>query len=187
MVERNLAKVEVASSSLVSRSTFEREALASLFVGTDKAGRCGCIGASRGSTSGRLLFWSESSVACSEAQQSSRRGSKAVMQRIANPSRAVRLRPAPPSFQCRSPLRTPCLQGVFVGVSERALKKLALPCVPGLDGEIGRRSGLERNLSACAETREMNPVKVGEPPAMPLLRIARQHRAKPPRVLRRKV
>ena len=51
LVERNLAKVEVASSRLVSRST---------------------------------LWW---------------RDSKAAMQRIANPFRAVRLRFAPPEMR----------------------------------------------------------------------------------------
>jgi hypothetical protein len=53
LVERNLAKVEVASSSLVSRSI--------------------------------------------RVHSHPRRGSKAVMHRIANPCRSVRLRPAPPS------------------------------------------------------------------------------------------
>src|SRR5574343_509122 len=78
LVERNLAKVEVASSSLVSRARFwkkcqhlpaQGEAQASLFCQT-------------------------------------RRGSKAVMHRIANPCRSVRLRPAPPSpARPRTPLR----------------------------------------------------------------------------------
>ena len=82
MVERNLAKVEVASSSLVSRSTrstgkSDREAsAASLFV---------CAGsldpAIRGPHPRDTLAG---------------RGGREVMQRIANPSRPVRFRPPPP-------------------------------------------------------------------------------------------
>ena len=80
MVERNLAKVEVESSRLFSRSRFEeREAAASLFIRFAKAVQ--------------------------------RRGSKAVMQRIANPSRPVRLRPAPPRI-CRTEKR-PAMRGVL--------------------------------------------------------------------------
>ena len=80
LVERNLAKVEVESSRLFSRSrTAKREAQASLFsssrfVGTPARDR--------------------------------RRGSKAVMHRIANPSRSVRLRPAPPSVPAPAHPRT---------------------------------------------------------------------------------
>ena len=70
MVERNLAKVEVASSSLVSRSKSEiREAPASLF---------------------RQSIWLDS---------------KAVMHRIANPCRSVRLRLEPPPFKATELLR----------------------------------------------------------------------------------
>ncbi len=73
LVERNLAKVEVESSRLFSRSRQEnREASASLFHRVDVVG----------ARVRRPRRW---------------RGSKAVMHRIANPSRSVRLRPAPPS------------------------------------------------------------------------------------------
>ena len=66
LVERNLAKVEVASSNLVSRSRHEKGSQCFPFL----------------SGPSRL--------------KKTRRGSKAVMHRIANPSRSVRLRPAPP-------------------------------------------------------------------------------------------
>ena len=65
LVERNLAKVEVASSSLVSRSTI-------ILVEPTTIILLGLVAS---------FLW---------------RGSKAVMHRIANPSRSVRLRPAPP-------------------------------------------------------------------------------------------
>ena len=68
LVERNLAKVEVESSRLFSRSKMpQREAKASLFV-DQQVGDCG-------------THW---------------RDSKAVMHRIANPISPVRLRVAPP-------------------------------------------------------------------------------------------
>ena len=69
MVERNLAKVEVASSSLVSRSIFQK-----------KGSSC-------------FPFSSVSQLTTMEPLW---RDSKAVMQRIANPSSPVRLRVAPP-------------------------------------------------------------------------------------------
>ena len=66
LVERNLAKVEVASSSLVSRSKFaKREARSFPFSSRHRP-------------------------------SNNRRDSKAVMQRIANPSSPVRLWIAPP-------------------------------------------------------------------------------------------
>ena len=76
MVERNLAKVEVASSSLVSRS---RHCIRFTKPGAAKKGSSG------------FPFLS----------QHLRRDSKAVMQRIANPSSPVRLRIAPPLLLCQ--------------------------------------------------------------------------------------
>ena len=79
MVERNLAKVEVASSRLVSRSR--------------------CIGRrSFSGTSGRIRRREASASLFRQNVPNQRRGSKAVMQRIANPSRWVRLPPAPPAY-----------------------------------------------------------------------------------------
>ena len=72
MVERNLAKVEVESSRLFSRSRTAE--------------------GSRGFPFHRVGFVGHVWRRCRR-----RRGSKAVMHRIANPSRSVRLRPAPPS------------------------------------------------------------------------------------------
>ena len=71
LVERNLAKVEVASSSLVSRS------------------RC-----PKGKP--RLPFFIQGEPPVHIPSGSRRRDSKAVMQRIANPSSPVRLWIAPP-------------------------------------------------------------------------------------------
>ncbi len=70
MVERNLAKVEVESSRLFSRSKLKGQHF-------------------------KMLSFFLRVLSCTEGGM--RRGSKAVMQWIANPSRAVRLRPAPPS------------------------------------------------------------------------------------------
>ena len=71
LVERNLAKVEVASSSLVSRSIFQR-------------------------TSGS--FGNHQGLTCCLPYVQHRRDSKAVMQRIANPWSPVRLWVAPPKL-----------------------------------------------------------------------------------------
>jgi hypothetical protein len=80
LVERNLAKVEVGSSSLLSRSRFRESDV--------RLERADSMRHARTQTSlSRFSFG-----------DGRRRGSKAVMQRIANPSRAVRLRPAPPIF-----------------------------------------------------------------------------------------
>jgi hypothetical protein len=72
LVERNLAKVEVASSRLVSRSKFRQ------FVFLTQA-------------------WG-GAVCTVELSGSVWRDSKAVMQRIANPFSPVRLWVAPPKF-----------------------------------------------------------------------------------------
>ena len=60
------------------------------------------------------------------------RVSKAVMQRIANPSRAVRLRHAPP-------LLSPCLLSHVRHIRPPSLRQ----CTFGPGGEIGRHSGLK--------------------------------------------
>ena len=78
MVERNLAKVEVESSRLFSRSNL------------------------KGSTFNLLPFFIEATTAPVLAAGKffslyrTRRGNKAVMYRIANPASPVRLRAAPP-------------------------------------------------------------------------------------------
>lgn len=75
MVERNLAKVKVASSRLVSRSTSKGKPGLPFFV---------------------------------RMRRTARRDSKAVMQRIANPSSPVRLRIAPPrKCAVRTSFQTP--------------------------------------------------------------------------------
>jgi hypothetical protein len=79
LVERNLAKVEVASSSLVSRSKYQERKLRLPFFSL--ADLCGVLSINSDATFGLCVSW---------------RGSKAVMHRIANPCRSVRLRPAPP-------------------------------------------------------------------------------------------
>ena len=73
MVERNLAKVEVESSSLFSRSRIPGRSILPLSM------RC---------ITARIR----------QAQQILWRGSKAVMQRPAKPSRSVRLRSSPPAY-----------------------------------------------------------------------------------------
>ena len=71
MVERNLAKVEVESSSLFSRSKFKGQHFKMLpfLVGIYE-----------------------------KVKRNTGRGNKAVMYRIANPASPVRLRAAPPSI-----------------------------------------------------------------------------------------
>ena len=84
MVERNLAKVEVESSRLFSRSNSKGQHLKmlSFFIGTF----CAVVKAlMRDVLSSGPFKW---------------RGNKAVMYRIANPASPVRLRAAPPSSQC---------------------------------------------------------------------------------------
>ena len=120
MVERNLAKVEVESSRLFSRSN------------------------SKGSTSDMLPFFIEEE-ANSDGENADivagcllvfqlcriRRGNKAVMYRIANPASPVRLRAAPPPSHW--PANWPRAL-----LFHNALGMLFSP-----SGEIGRHSGLK--------------------------------------------
>jgi hypothetical protein len=76
LVERNLAKVEVASSRLVSRSR--------IFKGEPVAGNCGSP------------FSFARSAPIDRAGRRPRRGGRVVMQRPAKPSTPVRFRPPPP-------------------------------------------------------------------------------------------
>ena len=86
LVERNLAKVEVESSRLFSRSKFEGKQQLPFFLAIIQA-RFQPIG---NAVSAQLAL-----ILGADAQDP-RRGSKAVMHRIANPCRSVRLRHAPP-------------------------------------------------------------------------------------------
>lgn len=118
MVERNLAKVEVESSRLFSRSNSKGSTLKmlSFFIG----GFVGLFGKAVG------LYQADRI----------RRGNKAVMYRIANPSRSVRLRPAPPS---QLPATSPSY-GAFLfdnTLPDVGIRRLSL------SGEIGRHSGLK--------------------------------------------
>ena len=104
LVERNLAKVEVESSRLFSRSKFYK----------------------RGTLFPLFHF---------------RRGSKAVMHRIANPCRSVRLRPAPPVF-CAI-----CFPRLFSAVTFCLRHCAPVECANSSsqrpDGETGRHKGLK--------------------------------------------
>ncbi len=132
LVERNLAKVEVESSRLFSRSNFKKEASASFCFG-------GMIWPG-GQAVGEL-------TACRHRDRDRdrdrdrrrhRRDSKAVMQRIANPSSPVRLRVAPPRQSTRAPFR-----GALVLCGIVLLQPRPPIMRAGPDGEIGRRSGLK--------------------------------------------
>ena len=79
LVERNLAKVEVESSRLFSRSKFKTGSLGFPFLSEATNWLVGYI--ILGDICRPKHFW---------------RDSKSVMQRIANPSSPVRLRVAPP-------------------------------------------------------------------------------------------
>lgn len=104
MVERNLAKVEVESSRLFSRSNSEKgKRLLPFFIPLPRLGKL-----------------------------KSRRGSKAVMPRIANPVSPVRLRTAPPDLSGRNALSA-SVGGAFLFDNRH-------PC---LSGEIGRHIGLK--------------------------------------------
>jgi hypothetical protein len=93
LVERNLAKVEVASSSLVSRSSFKRTPV---FRGSSFRGR-----------------WSQAAVdraakGCGGPERYNPRhrlGGRVVMQRTANPRTPVQFRPKPPLPRSRAAMR----------------------------------------------------------------------------------
>ena len=91
LVERNLAKVEVASSRLVSRSRFSRESL-----------RCDCA-----ALPFRLTGCCRT-ISDGTGRDHPGRGGRVVMQRPAKPSTPVRFRPPPPTVRalpaeaCRS-------------------------------------------------------------------------------------
>ncbi len=97
MVERNLAKVEVESSRLFSRSSFQlMSAKVGTICGNSSVGRAiPCQGIGR---EFEPLFPLQFVEMGSFASHFYRvwRDSKSVMPRIANPVRAVRLRLAPP-------------------------------------------------------------------------------------------
>jgi hypothetical protein len=111
LVERNLAKVEVESSRLFSRSKFWGNLVL--------VWRClnqGVINALNEVPSFHFGSCHNSKL--------HRRDSKAVMHRIANPCRSVRLRPAPPGFLARS-ASSAIVDGAFLfhnGASARVVK-----------------------------------------------------------------
>jgi hypothetical protein len=113
LVERNLAKVEVESSRLFSRSKFHKgKPRLPFFVKRQR------LPPSRKQASlfYPAPFW---------------RDSKAVMQRIANPSSPVRLRIAPPVSDSLDGTTRPALA---VGLRQ---------CLSGPGGETGRHCGLK--------------------------------------------
>ena len=120
MVERNLAKVEVESSRLFSRSNSKGQHLKvlSFFVGTF---RTVVMALMHDVQNNKSFKW---------------RGNKAVMYRIANPASPVRLRAAPPSSQS---VQLPC-RGLFCLTIIASVSTLAKT---GLSGGIGRHSGLK--------------------------------------------
>ena len=120
MVERNLAKVEVESSRLFSRSNSKGSTLNMLpfFIG----GKANSAGENADIVAGCLLVFQLCRM---------RRGNKAVMYRIANPASPVRLRAAPPSSPW--PANWP----------RAFLFHNALSVLFGPSGEIGRHSGLK--------------------------------------------
>jgi hypothetical protein len=93
LVERNLAKVEVASSRLVSRSSFLGESVCSPIAFVD------------------ALPFPITSQAVG-ALPTTRRGGRVVMQRPAKPSTPVRFRPPPPKFAFRVRLLALCLASI---------------------------------------------------------------------------
>ena len=116
MVERNLAKVEVESSRLFSRSNSKGSTLIMLpFFIEGKANSADIV-------AGCLLVFQLCRI---------RRGNKAVMYRIANPASPVRLRAAPPTSPW--PANWP----------RAFLFHNALSMLFGPSGEIGRHSGLK--------------------------------------------
>ena len=116
MVERNLAKVEVESSRLFSRSNSKGSTLIMLpFFIERKANSADIV-------AGCLLVFQLCRI---------RRGNKAVMYRIANPASPVRLRAAPPSSPW--PANWP----------RAFLFHNASSMLSGPSGEIGRHSGLK--------------------------------------------
>ena len=122
MVERILAKVEVASSRLVSRSR------SSLVVASKRATR-----KRKREVSTSLFFRrpnrAEHARSVAAMVRFRRRGSKAAMQRTANPSRWVRLPPAPPDFSRRIPRRLAgVLAAVTVATALGGCGVIALPC-----------------------------------------------------------
>jgi hypothetical protein len=94
LVERNLAKVEVASSSLVSRSNKKGKPSFPFCLVARQNVLVGLFGQTR-NVLRSTRFW---------------RDSKAVMQRPAKPFRPVRLRLAPPGFKEKAPT----LSGLFL-------------------------------------------------------------------------
>src|SRR5690606_26901423 len=87
LVERNLAKVEVASSNLVSRSRFRPGPFPAGAGRSETSAQPGFL------FSGAVLFQHRFS-----GNPVSRRGGRVVMQRTATPYTPVRFRPAPPLF-----------------------------------------------------------------------------------------
>ncbi len=132
MVERNLAKVEVESSRLFSRSRFKI-----------KKGKVPILSLFLVSTTGS--YW---------------RDSKAVMHRIANPCRSVRLRLAPPDTLLEIQAATakksqPHRVGFFVFCAPQTIAHYG--CCPSFcpANPVGHHPG--RTLLADALTRRPSP------------------------------
>jgi hypothetical protein len=91
LVERNLAKVEVESSRLFSRSTNSKGKLKPLPFFVNETRLC------------RITAKPEQSMGFTGTIRLPRRGSKVVMQRPAKPSTPVRSRPPPPIHSSKKP------------------------------------------------------------------------------------
>src|SRR5690606_23584431 len=135
LVEHDLAKVGVASSSLVSRSSFDSKApVRRGFVFPDPA-RCASLG-----------------------PEAIRPGGRVVMQRPAKPCTPVRFRPRPPSSPSRRAHFSPGPDG---GTGRRSGLKIRRPHgragsspAPGTSNEAGTAmSRLQRLARAASRTR----------------------------------
>jgi len=114
---------------------------------------------------------------CVRMRPAPRRGSKAVMHRIANPCRSVRLRPAPPVNEAPWHQRVTglfCFHAWTRTVAWRQPPRIH--CAAGPGGEIGRRIGLKirrspkggvpvRVRSGAPSRHAATPVHTGRPTA----------------------
>src|SRR5450830_928478 len=107
LVERNLAKVEVESSRLFSRSSRKTGSVVKVVNESSNAGVAQLVErnlakveveSSRLFSRSRIQGRQRLTALASGSNSFLWRGSKAVMQRPAKPSRSVRLRSSPPSF-----------------------------------------------------------------------------------------
>ena len=112
LVERNLAKVEVESSRLFSRSRWTQIQMSPFAISQPSIGERFVVRFAIGVSESNVMY--AFVLECTQLQYGPWRGSKVVMQRPAKPCTPVRSRPPPPIFSTSLPRLHVCGRSDFL-------------------------------------------------------------------------